>query len=79
MATTQLFKTKASSLAKVAALPRHRHPADLLNEYTLPYKLQRQMVYGQISQEKGKYYSDNHYQLMSFLSKSRKKYRSASE
>jgi len=32
MATTRyLFKTRASSLAKIAALPVFRHPADLLN------------------------------------------------
>ena len=78
MATAQLFKTKASSLAKIAALPRHSNPADLLNEYTLPYKLQRQMIDAQISQEEGNYYSDHHYQLMSHLSKSRKDYRAAS-
>lgn len=31
MASTILTKTKASTLAKVAALPVFRHPADLLN------------------------------------------------
>jgi hypothetical protein len=29
---SSLFKTRASSLAKVANLPRYRHPADLINE-----------------------------------------------
>ena len=37
-------KTKASTLAKIAALPRYRHPMDLLNEPTLPFQLQRQQI-----------------------------------
>lgn len=28
---SQLFKSKASTLRKVAELPKYRHPADLLN------------------------------------------------
>lgn len=31
MALNNLYKTKASSLAKIATLPVFRHPADLLN------------------------------------------------
>lgn len=38
---SSLFKTKASSLAKVSALPVFRSPADLYNEKSLPYDLQR--------------------------------------
>ena len=77
MATTQLFKSRASSLAKVAELPVHRHPADLLNEFTLPFKLQKQMISAGISQEEGKYYSQHHYDLVSYLAKSRTEYRQA--
>jgi hypothetical protein len=57
MASSILFKTKASSLAKVAALPVFRHPADLLNEYTLPYDLQRKQIEGEASLEEGQYVS----------------------
>lgn len=31
MASSELAKTFASSLKKVAELPRYRHPADLVN------------------------------------------------
>lgn len=31
MSNTNLFKTTASTLKKVAELPRYRHPADLIN------------------------------------------------
>lgn len=37
MALNQIYKTKASSLAKIAALPVYRSPADLLNEHTHSY------------------------------------------
>lgn len=43
---SSLIKTKASSLAKVAALPRLRSPADLYNEYTQPYDLQKKLMNG---------------------------------
>lgn len=39
-----LYRTKASSLAKVAALPRHRHPADLINAFQHPFDLQRNQI-----------------------------------
>jgi hypothetical protein len=41
---SSLFKTKASSLAKISALPVLRSPADLYNEKTLPYDLQRKQL-----------------------------------
>jgi len=44
MAISNVFKTKASSLAKIAALPVYRHPADLLNEHALSYDLQKKQI-----------------------------------
>lgn len=32
----QLFKTKGSTIKKIAELPRFRHPGDLLNLHTRP-------------------------------------------
>ena len=46
MSLSNIFKTKASSLAKVAALPVYRHPADLLNEHSQPYHIQKQQISG---------------------------------
>ena len=37
-------KSKASTLAKIAALPRYRSPKDLLNEPHLPYDLQIKQI-----------------------------------
>ena len=44
MALQSFTKSKASTLAKIAALPRFRHPKDLLNEPTLPFQLQKQQI-----------------------------------
>jgi hypothetical protein len=74
-----LFKTKASSLAKVAALPVLRSPADLYNELTLPYDLQRKQLEGEGTFSEAKYYSEGHYQLAQSVAASRKQYRSLPE
>ena len=46
-------KTKASTIAKIAALPRYRHPMDLLNEPKLPYSLQKSQIEGSVPLESG--------------------------
>lgn len=74
-----LFKTKASSLAKVAALPVFRSPADLYNEATLPFDVQRRQLEGEASFSDGKYFSNGHFQLAQSVAASRKQYRSLSE
>lgn len=45
---TGFTKSKASTLAKIAALPRYRHPMDLLNEPHLPYDLQIKQMKGEL-------------------------------
>ena len=44
MALQSFSKSKASTLAKIAVLPRYRHPKDLLNEPTLSYQVQKQQI-----------------------------------
>lgn len=39
-------KSKASTLAKIAALPRFRSPKDLINEPHLPYDIQIAQIKG---------------------------------
>lgn len=41
MATSELFKTTASTMKKVANLPRYRHPGDLINMDVRPIRQQR--------------------------------------
>jgi hypothetical protein len=72
MASSILTKTKASTLAKVAALPVFRHPADLLNEYTLPYDLQIKQLEGEAPFEGGQYVSQNHFNLAKLVAGVRK-------
>jgi hypothetical protein len=72
MASSILYKTRASSLAKVAALPVYRHPADLLNEYTLPYDLQQKQIAGEASFEEGQYASQGHFNLAKLVAGIRK-------
>ena len=74
-----LFKTKASSLAKIAALPVFRSPADLYNETTVPYDLQKKQLEGEGSFKEAKYFSGSHYQLAKLVAGSRKQYRSLPE
>ncbi len=38
---SELFKTTASTVQKIANLPRHRHPGDLVNNYVRPIRQQR--------------------------------------
>lgn len=72
---TGLAKSKASTIAKLAALPRYRHPMDLLNEPHLPYDLQVQQMNGQAPQKGGQYLSPKHYELMKQSAQLRTSYR----
>jgi hypothetical protein len=67
-----LFKTKASSLAKIAALPVFRSPADLYNETAVPYDLQKKQLEGEGSFKETKYFSASHYQMAKLVAASRK-------
>jgi len=40
------MRTKVQVLEKVSALPRFRHPADLLNAFTHPFDLQKNQLEG---------------------------------
>lgn len=70
---SSLFKTKASSLAKVTALPVFRSPADLYNENTISFDVQKKQIEGDTNGVK--YFSGAHQQLAKFLAESRKQYR----
>jgi hypothetical protein len=41
-----IIKSKASSLNKVAQLPRYRHPSDLINEFQKPMLEQNKLING---------------------------------
>ncbi len=63
MALQSFTKSKASTLAKIAGLPRYRHPKDLLNELTLPFQLQKQQILAMLPFESGQYISQQHFKL----------------
>lgn len=44
MSSATFMKTTASTLKKVAELPRYRHPADLINMEVRPIRLQRMEI-----------------------------------
>ncbi len=48
MATSELFKTTASTMKKVANLQRYRHPGDLINMDVRPIRQQRLEIDGQL-------------------------------
>jgi len=68
-------KSKASTLAKLAALPRFRSPKDLLNEPHLPYDLQISQIKGTADMKEGKYMSSHHYDLCQKTSQLRQAYK----
>ena len=76
---TSLFKTKASTLAKVSALTVFRSPKDLYNEFTQPMDLQKKQIDGELGWKGGKYFSNFHYNLSQSVGASRKQYRSVVE
>lgn len=73
-----LIKTKASSLQKVADLPRHRHPADLLNAFTRPIDEQLQQINGTFPFGKQLYINASHERLIKTVKNIRMTYRLAS-
>lgn len=73
-----ITKSKASTLAKLAALPRFRHPMDLLKEPHLPYDLQIQQMEGSATQKDGQYISKRHFELCKDSAELRTQYRSSS-
>ena len=50
-------KSKASTIAKIAALPRFRSPKDLINEPHLPYDVQIRQINGVSTFKEGQYLS----------------------
>lgn len=43
-----IIKSRASSLNKLAQLPRYRHPADLINEFQKPMLEQNKLINGEL-------------------------------
>jgi hypothetical protein len=74
---SQFTKSKASTLAKIAALPRYRSPKDLLNEPHLPYDKQTLQIQAALSFEEGEYLSEDHFKLCSVSTSLRKDYTAA--
>lgn len=74
MALKALSKSKASTLAKIAALPRFRHPMDLFNEPHLPFDVQTKQIEGTLSLKEGQYLSHEHFQLCKSSSTFKKQY-----
>jgi hypothetical protein len=54
---SRISRSKASTLAKIAALPRFRSPKDLLNEPHVAYHLQINQIKGTAP---GNYLSNQH-------------------
>lgn len=79
MALNAFTKSKASTLAKIAALPRFRHPMDLLNEPHLPYDLQVKQMDATLTFKEGQYLSHEHYQLCKSSASLRTQYRESQE
>ncbi|MBS1889692.1 MAG: hypothetical protein JST59_00235 [Actinobacteria bacterium] len=59
-----LYKPRTIALAKMAALPRYRHPADLANEYQRPVSQQLRAINGEFEFDKGLYPNDRYEQLI---------------
>jgi len=72
-----LMKSRASSLAKIAQLPRYRHPADLINEYQKPMLEQNKMINGELEFGQNLYGSDSYEALVQQVIKTRKGFRNA--
>ncbi len=72
-----LYKTKASTLQKIANLPRFRHPADLVTYETRPVRQQRLEIDGQLEFGKNLYFSPAQEALVKDLLATRTGFRSA--
>lgn len=70
-----VIKSRASSLAKVANLPRHRHPADLINEFQKPMLEQNKMINGELNFGQNLYGNDSYEALVQQIVGTRKGYR----
>ena len=79
MSLNMFTKPKATTLAKLAAMPRFRDPRDLLNEPHLPYDLQTKQMNGQLTFKGGKFLSNEHYQLCRANKKAREDYLSSED
>jgi hypothetical protein len=73
-----IIKSRASSLNKLANLPRYRHPADLINEYQKPMVEQNKLINGELEFGQNLYGSDSYEALVKQVSKFRTSYRTAS-
>lgn len=67
MSNSHLYKTTASTLQKVANLPRIRNPADLVHPDIRPIRQQRLEIDGQLAFEKNLYFSSAQEKLVKEL------------
>jgi|JI6StandDraft_1071083.scaffolds.fasta_scaffold01350_8 hypothetical protein len=74
---TNLYRPRTIALAKMAALPRYRHPADLANEYHRPVSLQLRAMNGEFEFGKGLYTNDRYEQLIKSIVPLRSSFRQA--
>lgn len=72
-----LYRPRTIALAKMAALPKYRHPADLANEYQRPVSQQLSAINGEFEFGKGLYINDRYEKLISSVLPLRKSFRSA--
>jgi hypothetical protein len=70
-----LYKTKASTLKKVADLHRYQHPGDLVHMMTQPIKMQRLQIDGKLEFEANRYISPAHEKLVKELMPTRTTFR----
>jgi hypothetical protein len=59
-----LYRPRTIALAKMAALPRYRHPADLANEFKKPVSTQMREISGGFEFGKGLYHSERYERLV---------------
>lgn len=72
-----IIKSRASSLNKIANLPKYRHPADLVNEFQKPMLEQNKMINGELEFGKNLYGNDSYENLVKQIVATRKGYRTA--
>ena len=75
MSQSQYIKTIASSMKKVAELPRYKHPADLVNPLIRPIRQQNMEINGEIEFGTNSYENIAHEKLVQELIATRNKYR----
>jgi hypothetical protein len=72
-----LYRPRTIALAKMAALPKYRHPADLANEYQRPVSQQLKALNGEFEFGKGLYVNQRYEQLIKSIVPLRKSFRAA--